>query len=110
MPLYCYLQAGSPSISFIQRNAALQFVETAGYVRWDAWACLQTLKEVTKALIFLHENRILHGDLKVRQLCLFVEACRAFSSAHVARIGRRLVFPGTSRFGRSMVMIALEYP
>lgn len=42
-----------------------QFVETAGYVRWDAWACLETLKEVTKALIFLHENRILHGDLKV---------------------------------------------
>ncbi len=40
-------------------------METAGYVRWDAWACLETLKEVTKALIFLHENRILHGDLKV---------------------------------------------
>lgn len=42
-----------------------EFVETQGYVRWDAWACLQTLKEVTKALMFLHENRILHGDLKV---------------------------------------------
>ncbi|GFR46279.1 hypothetical protein Agub_g7833 [Astrephomene gubernaculifera] len=47
-----------------------EFVETAGYVRWDAWACLQTLKEVTKALIFLHENRILHGDLKAANVLL----------------------------------------
>ncbi|PNW71316.1 hypothetical protein CHLRE_16g649100v5 [Chlamydomonas reinhardtii] len=47
-----------------------EFVETQGYVRWDAWACLQTLKEVTKALMFLHENRILHGDLKAANVLL----------------------------------------
>lgn len=44
--------------------------EQPGYVRWDAWATLQTLKEVTKALIFLHENRILHGDLKAANVLL----------------------------------------
>lgn len=35
-------------------------------LKWDAWASLETLKEIVSALIFLHEHNILHGDLKVR--------------------------------------------
>lgn len=38
--------------------------------RWDAWSCLETLKEVVDALIFLHENKILHGDLKAANVLL----------------------------------------
>ena len=44
----------------------------AMHVRWDAWASLETLKEIVRALQFLHENRILHGDLKVCMYCLWL--------------------------------------
>ena len=33
---------------------------------WHAWTCLEVLKEMAEALKFLHEHRIIHGDLKVR--------------------------------------------
>jgi hypothetical protein len=36
----------------------------ANTVKWDAWGSIEILKETTKAIMFLHENRILHGDLK----------------------------------------------
>ncbi|GFH13635.1 protein kinase domain-containing protein [Haematococcus lacustris] len=39
-------------------------------VNWDCWACLETLKEVVSALIFLHEHKILHGDLKAANVLL----------------------------------------
>ncbi|KAG1663383.1 hypothetical protein FOA52_007120 [Chlamydomonas sp. UWO 241] len=39
-------------------------------VKWDAWASLEILKEVTASLIFLHEHRILHGDLKAANVLL----------------------------------------
>jgi Ser/Thr protein kinase RdoA (MazF antagonist) len=39
-------------------------------VKWDAWASLETLKEVVSALIFLHEHNILHGDLKAANVLL----------------------------------------
>ncbi len=39
-------------------------------VKWDAWASLEVLKEVVSALIFLHEHKILHGDLKAANVLL----------------------------------------
>lgn len=39
-------------------------------VKWDAWGSIEILKETTKSLIFLHENRILHGDLKAANVLL----------------------------------------
>ena len=36
----------------------------ANTIKWDAWGSIEILKETTKAIMFLHENRILHGDLK----------------------------------------------
>ncbi|GLC36300.1 hypothetical protein PLESTF_001731000 [Pleodorina starrii] len=75
-----------------------EFVETAGYVRWDAWACLQTLKEVTKALIFLHENRILHGDLKAANVLLSSsDADRRGFVAKVSDFGLSRVLAGNRK-------------
>jgi len=34
-------------------------------VSWHAWTCLEVLKETVDALVFLHDHRIIHGDLKV---------------------------------------------
>jgi serine/threonine protein kinase len=42
----------------------------ASTVKWDAWASIETLKEVVSALIFLHEHNILHGDLKAANVLL----------------------------------------
>ncbi|KAL6749139.1 kinase-like domain-containing protein [Haematococcus lacustris] len=39
-------------------------------VKWDCWASLETLKEIVSALIFLHEHKILHGDLKAANVLL----------------------------------------
>jgi hypothetical protein len=37
----------------------------AAMVKWDAWASIEVLKEIVSALMFLHDHKILHGDLKV---------------------------------------------
>lgn len=42
----------------------------AGSVKWDAWASVEILKEVTRSLMFLHEHKILHGDLKAANVLL----------------------------------------
>ncbi|KAF5833571.1 kinase-like domain-containing protein [Dunaliella salina] len=39
-------------------------------VGWDAWASLEVLKEVVHALKFLHEHKIIHGDLKAANVLL----------------------------------------
>lgn len=39
-------------------------------VKWDAWASIEVLKEIVSALIFLHEHKILHGDLKAANVLL----------------------------------------
>lgn len=37
---------------------------SGGLIRWDAWGSLELLKETARALQFLHDNGIVHGDLK----------------------------------------------
>ncbi len=37
-------------------------------LEWDAWGAIETLKEVARALQFMQDNDVLHGDLKVRPL------------------------------------------
>lgn len=39
-------------------------------VAWDVWSSLEIMKEVTRSLIFLHDHRILHGDLKAANVLL----------------------------------------
>mmetsp|Transcript_14058 Transcript_14058/g.30435 ORF Transcript_14058/g.30435 Transcript_14058/m.30435 type:complete len:668 (+) Transcript_14058:557-2560(+) len=63
--------------------------------RWDVWASLETLKEITRALMFMHENRILHGDLKAANVLLI--------SSHQ---DRRNFLAKVSDFGLSRVLQA----
>ncbi|GAX81958.1 hypothetical protein CEUSTIGMA_g9386.t1 [Chlamydomonas eustigma] len=45
-------------------------VPDGSLVSWDAWACLEILKEVARAMQFLHENSIVHADLKAANVLL----------------------------------------
>uniref|UniRef100_A0A7R9V8Z4 Protein kinase domain-containing protein n=1 Tax=Chlamydomonas euryale TaxID=1486919 RepID=A0A7R9V8Z4_9CHLO len=58
------------SLSHALSNFMLHTPKDAQFVQWDAWASLEILKEVTQSLIFLHEERILHGDLKAANVLL----------------------------------------
>eukprot|EP00197_Chlamydomonas_leiostraca_P014486 CAMPEP_0202860868 /NCGR_PEP_ID=MMETSP1391-20130828/2447_1 /ASSEMBLY_ACC=CAM_ASM_000867 /TAXON_ID=1034604 /ORGANISM="Chlamydomonas leiostraca, Strain SAG 11-49" /LENGTH=476 /DNA_ID=CAMNT_0049540143 /DNA_START=206 /DNA_END=1633 /DNA_ORIENTATION=- len=62
-------------------------------VKWDAWGSLETLKEVVSALQFLHEHRILHGDLKAANVLL--ASCDADPRGFTAKV---------SDFGLSRVL------
>ena len=41
-----------------------------GLVSWDSWAAIEVLKEVARAMLFLHDNHIIHGDLKSANVLL----------------------------------------
>uniref|UniRef100_A0A7R9YSM5 Protein kinase domain-containing protein n=1 Tax=Chlamydomonas euryale TaxID=1486919 RepID=A0A7R9YSM5_9CHLO len=48
----------------------LVLTKSPGLVRWDAWASLELLKEVARALQFLHDNGVVHGDLKAANVLM----------------------------------------
>eukprot|EP00201_Polytomella_parva_P020834 CAMPEP_0175042198 /NCGR_PEP_ID=MMETSP0052_2-20121109/2407_1 /TAXON_ID=51329 ORGANISM="Polytomella parva, Strain SAG 63-3" /NCGR_SAMPLE_ID=MMETSP0052_2 /ASSEMBLY_ACC=CAM_ASM_000194 /LENGTH=656 /DNA_ID=CAMNT_0016304937 /DNA_START=101 /DNA_END=2068 /DNA_ORIENTATION=+ len=58
------------SLSRALANHKLHEAAEPGYHKWDAWSSLETLKEITRALIFLHEHHILHCDLKAANVLL----------------------------------------
>lgn len=41
-----------------------------GLVSWDSWAAIELLKEVARAILYLHDNEIIHGDLKSANILL----------------------------------------
>ncbi|GAX80279.1 hypothetical protein CEUSTIGMA_g7717.t1 [Chlamydomonas eustigma] len=62
-------------------------------VKWDAWASLEILKEITQSIMFLHQNRILHGDLKAANVLLASSA-----------LDRRKYIAKVADFGLSRVL------
>ena len=38
--------------------------ETLILIEWDSWACTEFLKEVARAICFLHDHDIIHADVK----------------------------------------------
>jgi len=61
-----------------------QLGQPQSMVLWDAWAALQVLREVVLALEYLHENGILHGDLKAANVLL--AACDRDRRGYVAKV------------------------
>eukprot|EP00798_Chlamydomonas_sp_ICE-L_P024627 gene24627-10249_t len=67
-----------------------------GLVMWDAWAALETLKDIARGLLYLHAQGVIHADVK----CANVLLCKPSSSD----LGRRGYTARISDFGLSCVI------
>lgn len=81
-------------------------LSSSAVVRWDAWAVLETLKEITRALLELEKQRVVHGDLKPLNVMLstgdadrrgFVAKVTDFGLSRVMRPGQEVIH--TRSFG-----------
>ncbi|KAG1663765.1 hypothetical protein FOA52_011816 [Chlamydomonas sp. UWO 241] len=65
-----HTKADTAAVEDVRRSSSGTVDDSNGLLRWDAWASLELLKETAGALHFLHENGVVHGDLKAANVLM----------------------------------------